>query len=108
MNSLELIKSEIYDAKTNLEKFTKLQKNEPKNTNYSFYKTYFTNRLTILQQIKAELEDLEILKSKLYLPEENDCDTLDDGSKVYMIYAKGVLSEEEYKALKEVLNEKSN
>lgn len=62
MNSLELIKSEIYDAKTNLEKFTKLQKNEPKNTNYSFYKTYFTNRLTILQQIKAELEAWEVIK----------------------------------------------
>lgn len=62
-----------------------------------------------VETIKKDLIELEtltkvfnLLKSKLYLPEENDCDTLDDGSKVYMIYTKGVWSEEEYKALKRV------
>lgn len=69
MNSLELIKSEIYEANANLEKFTKLLKNEPEHTSYSFYVTYFSNRLTILQQIKLELEAWEEIKKYLVLNE---------------------------------------
>lgn len=93
MNSLEFIDEEIKRYKAVVRIVTGERK------------SYYKKIVKQLKQIKAELEDLEILKSKLYLPEENDCDTLDDGSKVYMIHAKGVLSEEEYKALKEVLGD---
>ena len=60
--SVELIKSEIYEVKSNLQKFTDLSKKEPENEAHSFYVTYFTNRLTILQQIKSELEAWEVVK----------------------------------------------
>lgn len=93
MNSLEFIDEEIKRYKAVVRIVTGERK------------SYYKKIVKQLKQIKAELEALKILKSKLYLPEENDCDTLDDGSKVYMIYAKGVFSEEEYKALKEVFGD---
>ena len=65
--SLELIKSEIYEAKSNLQKFTDLLKKESENEVYSFYVRYFTNRLTILQQIKSELEYWEAVKVKILI-----------------------------------------
>lgn len=74
--SVELIKSEIYEVKSNLQKFTDLSKKEPENEAHSFYLTYFTNRLTILQQIKAELEAWEVVKDKFFIDiieRENDC-----------------------------------
>lgn len=59
-DSLELIKSEIYDAKSNLQKFNKLSQAEPEK--YSFWVTYFTNRLNILEHIKSKLEAWEVVK----------------------------------------------
>ena len=71
--SVELIKSEIYEVKSNLQKFTDLSKKEPENEAHSFYVTYFTNRLTILLQIKCELEawysikqGIKLCESKMY------------------------------------------
>ena len=69
---VELIKSEIYEVKSNLQKFTDLSKKEPENEAHSFYVTYFTNRLTILQQIKSELEAWEIVKRILDLTVKED------------------------------------
>lgn len=93
MNSLEFIDEEIKRYKAVVRIVTGERK------------SYYKKIVKQLKQIKSELVALKILKSKHYLPEENDYDTLDDGSKVYMIYAKGVLSEEEYKALKEVFGD---
>lgn len=70
--SVELIKSEIYEVKSNLQKFTDLSKKEPENEAHSFYVTYFTNRLTILQQIKSELEAWEVCKKYYHINKYED------------------------------------
>lgn len=69
-DNLELIKSEIYNAKSNLQKFNKLSQTEPEK--YSFYITYFTNRLNILEQIKIELEAWYICKQHSHINKYED------------------------------------
>ena len=69
--TIELIKSEIYEAKSNLEKFKHLGKEHTENFTYKFYSTYFTNRLNILEQIKAKLEAWEVVEKHLdYFPDD--------------------------------------
>lgn len=72
LDSLELIKSEIYEAERNLLKFTNLLKEKPKREGYSFWITYFTNRLNILQQIKLKLEAWEVVKDKINITDYYD------------------------------------
>lgn len=63
--TIELIKSEIYEAESNLLKFNQLSIENPKREGYSFWVTYFTNRLNILEQIKCELEAWEVVKDNV-------------------------------------------
>lgn len=97
-DSLELIKSEIYEAESNLLKFTNLLKEEPKKEGYSFWITYFTNRLNILEQIKAELEAWEIVKQNFVLQWEDK----DNSSGYYLKY----FGNKEYETLKKALGVK--
>ena len=113
--TIELIKSEIYEAKSNLLKFNQLLIENPKREGYSFYVTYFTNRLNILEQIKTELEAWEICKNKLNLKVQTE-ESVTEGfcMKGYWLLVEQypytqttIIEQEEYEILKKAL-EKEN
>lgn len=85
-DNLELIKSEIYDAKSNLQKFNQLLQIEPENTTYSFYVTYFHNRLNILEQIKIKLESLDVIHWEQQMNKPTEKEIIQEANKLGYAY----------------------